>query len=151
MSELHIRPYNQTDQERVIQLWLESGLVVPHNNPIQDIQRKLSIQPQWFLVGTISDTIVGSCMAGYEGHRGWINYLAVAQSERRQGYAAQLIAHSETLLKQAGCPKISLQIRRSNKDVINFYQKIGYAEDDVISMGKRITGEDTPFTGQKRS
>jgi ribosomal protein S18 acetylase RimI-like enzyme len=77
-------------------------------------------------------------MAGYEGHRGWINYLAVLSSERGQGYAAEIMREAEVLLRAAGCPKINLQVRSNNKSVIDFYKRIGYDIDEVTSMGKRL-------------
>jgi ribosomal protein S18 acetylase RimI-like enzyme len=91
-----------------------------------------------FLVGELEGQIVATVMAGYEGHRGWLNYLAVAPAYRRQGFARCIVAAAETLLQHAGCPKINLQIRTSNPDVIEFYRRIGYSVDDVVSMGKRL-------------
>ena len=77
-------------------------------------------------------------MVGYEGHRGWVNYLAVAEDFRRRGFGRLLMDEAEARLREMGCPKVSLQIRRSNADVVAFYRSIGYAEDDVVSMGKRL-------------
>lgn len=119
-------------------LWSACGLVMPQNDPKRDIQRKLKVNPEWFLVGELDGQILATCMAGYEGHRGWINYLAVAPSHRRRGLATQLVREAERRLQQAGCPKINLQIRSSNTDVIAFYQALDFHVDDVISMGKRL-------------
>jgi len=77
-------------------------------------------------------------MAGYEGHRGWLNYLAVAPHEQRGGLGRQMVAEAEKRLRALGCPKINLQVRRSNAGVMEFYRKIGFSEDDVASMGKRL-------------
>ena len=128
----------------VIQLWQDCGLVAPQNNPIRDIQRKSQVNPEWFLMGLQNDTIVASCMIGYEGHRGWINYLAVAPTEQRKGLAREIMAEAERLLREAGCPKINLQIRATNTAVIAFYESIGFTTDSAISMGKRLE-EDSPF------
>ena len=128
----------------VIQLWQDCGLVAPQNNPIRDIQRKSQVKPEWFLVGLQNDTIVASCMIGYEGLRGWINYLAVAPTEQRKGLAREIIAEAERLLREAGCPKINLQIRATNTAVIAFYESICFTTDSAISMGKRLE-EDSPF------
>lgn len=136
--DMKIRPYRSEDETDVIDLWRECGLVVPHNNPNRDINRKLAVNPEWFLVGVHDGRIVATCMAGYEGHRGWINYLAVSPGHRRLGLAARIMKEAESLLKQAGCPKINLQIRTSNNDVIAFYESIGYSKDEVVSMGKRL-------------
>ena len=82
--------------------------------------------------------LVATVMAGYEGHRGWVNYLAVAADRRRRGFGRVLMDEAESRLRSLGCPKINLQIRRSNTGVVAFYRSIGYAEDDVVSMGKRL-------------
>ncbi|MBN2589552.1 MAG: GNAT family acetyltransferase [Sedimentisphaerales bacterium] len=138
MSELIIRPYQDTDRKNVIELWSECGLIVPQNNPERDIERKLKVNPEWFLVGELDSSVVATCMAGYEGHRGWINYLAVSPRYRRQGFATQIMLEAEKRLRDVGCPKINLQIRTSNTDVAEFYKAIGFSEDNVISMGKRM-------------
>ena len=77
-------------------------------------------------------------MFGYDGHRGWMNYLAVAPEHQGQGHAKTLIAQGEALLLAAGCPKISLLVRRSNTQVLGFYEALGYGQDDVVSLGKRL-------------
>lgn len=141
---MNIRPYRAADEEQVIRLWIDCGLVVSHNNPVRDIQRKLRVNPEWFLVGEIDGKVVATCMAGYEGHRGWINYLAVSPSLQRRGLASQMMARAEELLRAAGCPKINLQIRSSNRPVIDFYKNIGFKIDDVVSMGKRLE-PDQPY------
>ena len=139
-----IRPYQTSDEEAVVKLWDDCGLVVPHNNPLRDIERKLGVNPEWFLVGKIEGTIIASCMAGYEGHRGWINYLAVAPSEQRKGHAAKIMKEAERLLRATGCPKINLQVRASNEEAIEFYRSIGFTVDPVTSMGKRLLADQQP-------
>jgi ribosomal protein S18 acetylase RimI-like enzyme len=91
-----------------------------------------------FLVGVLESEIVASVMAGYEGHRGWLNYLAVAPAFRCRGFGRAIVAEVERLLRENGCPKINLQIRTSNQTVLEFYRCLGYSVDDVISMGKRL-------------
>jgi ribosomal protein S18 acetylase RimI-like enzyme len=135
---MKIRPYNSGDEKDVIQLWTDCGLVFPQNNALRDINRKLKVNPECFLVGELDGKIIASCMAGYEGHRGWINYLAVSPPLQRKGYAAMIMRKAEALLSEAGCPKINLQVRTSNQKVIEFYKSIGFKIDDVISMGKRL-------------
>ena len=95
MSEFIIRQYDIDDRDNVIELWKQCGLVVPHNDPNRDIERKLKVNPEWFLVGQLEGKIIASCMAGYEGHRGWINYLSVAPQYRRRGFAARLMRDAE--------------------------------------------------------
>jgi len=112
--------------------------VVPQNDPRRDIARKCQIQPELFLVGVWEGTIVATCMAGYEGHRGWINYLAVSPAHRRRGFARKIMQTAEARLRALGCPKINLQVRATNAAVIAFYRAIGFAVDDVVSLGKRL-------------
>ncbi|MFH1313396.1 MAG: GNAT family acetyltransferase [Candidatus Eisenbacteria bacterium] len=145
MDDLTVRPYRSQDKAAVIELWQECGLVVPHNDPRRDIERKLKVNGEWFMVGTIDERVVATCMAGYEGHRGWINYLAVSPRCRRRGLATRMMEHAQRTLEAAGCPKINLQIRTSNDDVIRFYEAIGFSVDPVVSMGKRL-GPDEPYT-----
>ena len=83
-------------------------------------------------------------MVGYEGHRGWINYLAVHPDFQRQGLATRLMAEAESILSELGCPKINLQIRKSNHSVRSFYESIGFVEDDVLSMGRRLITDTKP-------
>jgi ribosomal protein S18 acetylase RimI-like enzyme len=135
---LNIRPYHPEDEKAVIDLWRRCGLVVPWNNPARDIERKLAVNPEWFLLGEMEERIVASCMAGYEGHRGWINYLAVDPAFQRRSIGTRMMAAAERLLEAAGCPKINLLVRSSNAAVINFYDKLGYRQDEAVCLGKRI-------------
>lgn len=139
---MNIRPYQTEDCEELVELWRECGLISPTNDPYKDIQRKCQVDEQLMLLGELNGRIVASVMAGYEGHRGWVNYLAVAKDCRKQGLARKLMAYVEERLKEIGCPKINLQIRDTNLDVKAFYQAIGYSEDPVISMGKRLIKDD---------
>ena len=135
---MNIRSYQPDDRKSLIQLWNECGLVVPQNDPQKDIQRKVGEDREMLLLGEIDGQIVASVMVGYEGHRGWINYLAVAPSQREQGFGRKMMGAAEQLLLGKGCPKINLQIRSSNKEVKAFYNAIGYTQDPVVSMGKRL-------------
>lgn len=142
---MNIRPFAHADIDAVVQLWRDCALVKPWNDPYQDIARKLAVSPELFLVGELTNqgvtTLVASAMFGYEGHRGWVNYLAVAPAFQRQGMAAQLMAAGEALLLSRGCPKINLQVRSSNLGVIAMYEKLGYTQDAVISLGKRLVAD----------
>ena len=139
--DLTVREYRESDEEAVVALWQACDLVVPWNDPRKDISRKLTIQRDLFLVGTLGSRLVATVIAGYEGHRGWINYLAVDPEVRGRGYGRDLMAHAETRLKNLGCPKINLQVRSSNVGAIAFYERIGYSIDDVVSMGKRLEAD----------
>ena len=143
-TPMKIRCFQSEDEPAVIALWQQCDLVRPWNDPHRDICRKLKINPEWFLVGLVDGQVVAAVMAGYEGHRGWLNYLAVASEFQRRGLAREIVAEAERLLRNAGCPKINLQIRTSNQAVIEFYRRLGYSVDDVVSMGKRLEHDDQP-------
>lgn len=146
---MNIRPYHDSDEQAVIQVWIECGLVAPQNNPVRDIQRKSKVNPDWFLVGIAQKKVIASCMVGYEGHRGWINYLAVSPTEQRKGYAKRMMEEAERLLREAGCPKINLQVRSSNPKMIAFYERIGFSDDRVTSLGKRLE-TDKPYAVERQ-
>jgi len=135
---MQIRPFEPQDEEQVITLWRECNLVVPQNDPKKDIQRKLKVNPELFLVGVVEGKIVATIMGGYEGHRGWVNYLAVSPSHQRKGYGRQMMEAVEVKLLAMGCAKINLQVRETNLAVVEFYKAIGYNLDHVIGMGKRL-------------
>jgi ribosomal protein S18 acetylase RimI-like enzyme len=135
---VRIRPFQPDDTTDVIDLWRQCELVIRLNNPERDIQLKVSHDAQNLLVATIDDQLIGTVMAGYEGHRGWINYLAVAPLHRYQGIGRRLMNAAEEKLRAQGCPKINLQIRVHNQEAINFYKAIGFNVDAVIGMGKRL-------------
>jgi ribosomal protein S18 acetylase RimI-like enzyme len=138
-----IRAYLEADEAEVMALWRACGLVRPWNDPQKDIARKLAVQRDLFLVGTVDDRIVATVMAGYDGHRGWVNYLAVDPASRRFGLARSMMAAVEERLRRLGCAKINLQIRHDNRDAIAFYQRIGFGQDAVLSMGKRLEHDET--------
>ena len=135
---LHLRPFRAADEATVIALWHACGLTRPWNNPQLDIARKLTTEPELFLVGTVDATLIATAMVGFDGHRGWVNYLAVATSHRRLAIGRALVHEAERLLIERGCPKLNLQVRTANVEVIAFYRSLGYAQDDVVSLGKRL-------------
>jgi len=136
---IQIRPYSESDEAAVAELWREVFPDSPSwNHPETDIRRKLSVQRELFLVATLDSEIVGTAMAGYDGHRGWVYYVAVSPRYRRQGIGAALMRHVEQGLASLGCPKLNLQVRASNHEVVSFYEKLGYAAEERISMGKRL-------------
>ena len=137
-SSLLIRPLKEGDEEALVSLWNMCKLTVPWNNPYKDIARKLKVQPELFLVGYLEDKLIASVMAGYDGHRGWINYFAVHPDFRAMGYGKQLMDNVENGLRELGCPKINLHIREENDKVFSYYQKLGFVEEKRINMGKRL-------------
>jgi ribosomal protein S18 acetylase RimI-like enzyme len=138
MIAMQIRSYQPADEEAVVSLWRECGLTRPWNDPHKDIARKLTEQPELFLVGTVDDTVMATAMIGYDGHRGWVYYLAVHPTHRKQSHGRALMREAERLLLERGCPKINLLVRSTNNAVIEFYRSLGYAQDESVSLGRRL-------------
>jgi ribosomal protein S18 acetylase RimI-like enzyme len=138
MNDFTIRPYQNSDKRDVIKLWDMCDLIVPQNDPEKDIYEKMSFQPDLFFIGNYNKVLIGTIMVGYDGHRGWIYYLAVHPGYRRNGFGNKLMNHAAKVLSDMGCSKINVQIREYNAMVIGFYKKLGYTDDHVISLGKRI-------------
>lgn len=135
---MQIRPYQPADESTVVALWKACGLTRPWNDPHRDIARKLTEQPELFLVGEVDGQVVASAMIGFDGHRGWVYYLAVAPACQGRGYGRMLMARAEALLIERGCPKINLLVREGNDAVMAFYAKLGYGRDAAVSLGKRL-------------
>jgi 2-hydroxychromene-2-carboxylate isomerase/predicted N-acetyltransferase YhbS len=135
---LCLRPYRAGDQDAVVALWHEAELLIPHNDPLADLALKRAHQPELFLVAEWQGALVGSCMAGFDGRRGWLNYLAVREAWRRRGFGAALVGAAEARLRARGCPKLNLQVRSSKLRVLDFYARLGYSVDDRTSLGKRL-------------
>ncbi len=142
-----LRVFLPEDAAALIQLWQRCGLTRPWNDPAQDIARKLADSPELLAVLTLAapgqgaGALVGSVMAGYDGHRGWINYLAVAPEYQRQGAGRQLMAWAQAQLQARGCAKINLQVRRGNAQVLDFYRALGFVPDDLLSLGLRLVAD----------
>ncbi len=135
---MEIRAFLPEDEAAVISLWDRCGLLRAWNDPKKDIQRKLAVRPDLFLVGTIDGNVVATVMVGYEGHRGWINYLGVCPDHQRRGLGREMMQAAEQRLRDCGAPKVNLQVRTGNQQVIDFYKSVGFQLDDVVSMGKRL-------------
>jgi ribosomal protein S18 acetylase RimI-like enzyme len=135
---MNIRPFQPGDEAAVIEIWRQCDLLRPQNDPRKDIARKLRVQPHLFLVAELDGHVAGTVMAGYDGHRGWLNYLGTLPARQRRGVGRALILEAERLLREAGCPKINLQVRSGNHAAVEFYRAVGFSTDDVISMGKRL-------------
>jgi ribosomal protein S18 acetylase RimI-like enzyme len=131
--------YQRSHFDAVRRLWREAFPNDPPWNAAElAIPAKLQIQPDLFLVATDRSSVVGSIMAGYDGHRGWLYAAAVLQSHQRQGIGTALVREAESRLAAMGCTKINLQVRSSNVAVIGFYQSLGYEIEERVSMGKRM-------------
>lgn len=138
-ESLQIRPYREADETDVIALWSQA---FPDtriwNQPIEYIRRKLAVQRELFLVGARDERVIATVLAGYDGVRGWIYHLAVLPAQRRHGIGRAMMAAAEQRLRALGCPKINLQVVAANAEVVRFYERIGYAAEDRISMGRRL-------------
>ena len=139
---MQIRPFESEDSDAVVALWRACGLVVPWNDPYKDIRRKLQVDADMFLVGETAGRIIATVMGGYDGHRGWINYLAVSPAHRGRGHGRRLVRYLEDLFAAKGCPKINLQVRETNKEIIAFYEAMGYRIDNSVTLGKRLERDD---------
>ena len=138
-EELIIRPFLEGDEEDVIALWREVfAKDPPWNDPPEVIRRKLEVQRDLFLVGVLNGRLVATVLAGYDGFRGWIYHLAVAPVRRRRGFGRAMMIEAEKRLKARGCPKINLQVRPRNQEVVEFYRRIGYSVEPHTSMGKLL-------------
>jgi ribosomal protein S18 acetylase RimI-like enzyme len=130
--------YKSEYQDAIVDLWRECHLVTPQNDPVEDIQKKLDFQPELLFVALFNENVIGSVMVGYEGHRGWLNYLAVLPDFQKRGYGRKLMEKATQELKRLGCLKVNLQVRRTNVSAVEFYKHLGFKEDDVVSLGKRL-------------
>jgi ribosomal protein S18 acetylase RimI-like enzyme len=135
---MEIRVFVEADTDAVVDLWQLADLTHPNNDPFLDIKRKMNDSPWGFLIAMDGRTIIGSIMVGYDGHRGWISYLACHPNHRRRGVAKSLMNEAKNLLLERGCPKINLQVRSGNESAVKFYESIGYSDDNVISFGLRL-------------
>ena len=136
--DLVLRSYEPGDREALVALWSICELTRPWNNPHRDIDRKLARDGDNLLVLEEDNQLIGSVMVGYEGHRGWVNYLAVHPDHRRQGLGRLLMDEAERRLRDLGCAKVNLQVRASNETAREFYRQIGYTVDEAVSFGKRL-------------
>jgi ribosomal protein S18 acetylase RimI-like enzyme len=136
-----IEAYRASDQEHVVSLWEDVFRDdPPANAPLGMIARKLTVQPELFLVARVAGQLVGTVLAGFDGVRGWIHHLAVAPRYRRRGVASALMTAAERGLLALGCPKVNLQVRATNAEVVAFYRSLGYVVEERLSLGKRISG-----------
>ncbi|MGH8814542.1 MAG: GNAT family acetyltransferase [Advenella sp.] len=136
--QIQFRQFHPDDTEQVVALWQACGLTRPWNDPHKDIERKLQQEPELFIVAEHDGQLLGSVMAGYDGHRGWIYYLSVLPQYQSQGLGKSLVQQAEQRLRSKGCPKIQLMIRHDNSGVQDFYRTLGYEQAEVVVLGKRL-------------
>jgi ribosomal protein S18 acetylase RimI-like enzyme len=135
-----IRTFHPNDEHAVLDLWQRCGLIdLDSRRAAQaDIERKLRMQPELFLVGTIDDDLIATTMAGYDGHRGHLYYVAVHPEHHRRGHARQIIDRAIEFLCDLGCRRVLLYVSDDNLEVLPFYERIGWTSRDVVTMGRAI-------------
>lgn len=139
-----IRPLADGEQPAVIALWQACGLTRPWNDPAQDIERALGSPGSTLLVAELDAEIVGSVMTGYDGHRGWMYYLATHPSLQRRGVARSLVAAAEAWLRDRGCPKAQLMVRHGNEAALAFYDSLGYETQATHVLGRWLSEPPAP-------
>ncbi len=136
---MQLRPYEDADEGAVIALWNEVlPDAAPHNDPATAIRNKLAVERDLFFVAVVDGAVVGTVLGGYDGHRGWVYSLAVKPQCQHRGIGSALVRRLEQALAGRGCLKVNLQVRSSNAGVVAFYEKLGYAIEPRVSMGKRL-------------
>jgi len=129
-----ITPAGTGDRDRVIALWQAAGLTRPWNDPVADFNLAIATQ----MLAHLDGALVGSVMVGFDGHRGWVYYLASDPERRRQGIGRALMQAAEGWLKEYGAPKIQLMVRSENEQARGFYLSLGYELQDVVTIGRRL-------------
>lgn len=135
-----IRPYQTEDRDAVLDLWERTGIITAEERPFADadLTRKLRMQPEMFLVGVLGSEIIATGMAGYDGHRGHLYYLAICPKHQRQGHGKAIVRKVQHLLRPLGCHRLTLYVSCDNLKVEGFYQRLGFERNDVISMGLNL-------------
>jgi ribosomal protein S18 acetylase RimI-like enzyme len=141
---LSIRPVADGDETRVAELWRDCNLVVAYNDPLADIRLCRSTPTARLFVGEVDGRIVATAMAGSEGHRGWLYYVAVDPKLRRAGHARAMVSHAEAWLASQGAPKVQLLIREANVPVRDVYARFGYTVEPRLVMSRWLKGGPPP-------
>ena len=138
-ATIRVEPYRDAHFSGVDALWKEAFPDdPPRNHAAAAIPEKLAVQPDLLLVALDGGDVVGTAMAGYDGHRGWLYSVAVRRSHRRRGIGALLVREAETRLAALGCGKVNLQVRSTNAEVVAFYEALGFEVEERVSLGKRL-------------
>jgi len=125
-----------TDADDIIALWRACGLVRPWNDPEADFRLASESESSTILAVRVDGALAGSAMIGFDGHRGWVYYLAVAPERQGSGLGRALMAAAEDWLRARGCPKIQLMVRTSNHAAIGFYEALGLERQEVVTLGR---------------
>lgn len=135
---MDIRELGTESRDSVIDLWGQAGLTRPWNSPADDFDRALEGKSSVVLGAFDEGSIVATVMVGHDGHRGWVYYLAVADSRRRMGFGTLMMEAAEEWVRRHGIPKIQLMVREDNVNAKDFYVHAGYERSDVTVYGRRL-------------
>lgn len=136
---MHVRDFREKDRAALRALWEACGLTRPWNDPDDDIDRALSAREATILVGYVDNALIGSVMAGHDGHRGWVYYLAVDPGHRGRGLGRELMEEAGLWLVSRGAPKLELMVREGNDRAAKFYEALGFERQAVSVFGKWLT------------
>lgn len=134
-----IAPLGIADIPALVALWKACGLTRPWNDPERDARLAIEGQSSAILGLRDGDALIGSVMAGFDGHRGWVYYLAVAPERRREGLGRRLMDAAEAWLRERGAPKLQLMVRTSNAEALGFYEALGLERQEVATLGRFLT------------
>ena len=137
---ISFRDIQAEDEESVVCLWKRCELTRDWNDPYKDIKFARDGVTSTVLVGIVEGRIVASVMAGHDGHRGVLYYLAVDPEFQKRGYGKAAVAAAEAWLRERGVWKINLMVRSENENTGRFYERLGYEVNPVTSFGKRLDG-----------
>lgn len=140
---MEIAEATDADGEQIIELWKEVGLVRPWNDPRSDLRLAREHVGSQVLVGLAGRQVICSVLVGFDGHRGWLYYLAVRPAHQRQGLGRLMVHEAERWLTGRGAPKAQLMVRADNSHVAAFYRRLGYEPQDVLVLGRRLDGRIT--------
>ena len=133
-----IRACAAEDCAGAVALWTRSGLTRPWNDPEADFQLALASPSSTLLGGFSGPSLVATVMAGFDGHRGWLYYLAVEAEHRRRGLGSRMVEAAETWLRQLGAPKLQFMVREENAAALRFYERLGFERQSVVTLGRRL-------------
>ncbi|MFT7458820.1 MAG: ribosomal protein S18 acetylase RimI-like enzyme [Planctomycetota bacterium] len=135
---MKIRKLDIAERDELASFWRKAFPDDPsHNDPVKVIAEKLAVDDLIF-VAEENNIIIGACMAGYDGHRGWLYAVAIEHKLRRKGIGKELVTFAIACLKELGCGKVNLQIRKGNEQAEDFYKSLGFITEERISMGIRF-------------
>lgn len=135
---MRIEPAAAADREAVIALWQEAGLTRPWNDSIADFDQALANPTSTILLARDDTGLTGTVMAGFDGHRGWVYYLAASPDRQGQGIGRELMKAAERWLIDLGCLRVRLMVRTDNAAANGFYEAIGYDRQDVVTLGRTL-------------